>query len=110
MTTFSYRGKHLHAEPVSEIDAGWETSAHAYRVYFWTKLREATAPGAAPLWQSEACRISGTRAVDVILSWAIENAGGREVTIYLEVAQMPPMKSGLVHIYGNDPTAPLDWE
>lgn len=81
-------------------DGRWETTATAYRVYFWTLIADAVPP-AAPLWQCAPVRLQGATDIGDVLDWARDNADGRRYTIYAEVNADPP---GLLQLYGVDPT------
>lgn len=79
----------------------WETDADAYRVYFWTKERDAEPP-LAPHWSFEPYRVVETADVIEVLDWAEREAAGRVVTIWVEV--ISSTSPGLLKIHGRDPT------
>ena len=89
----------MNAEEIPVNDGRWETTATAYRVYFWTLIADAVPPS-APLWRCTPLRLEATD-VGEVLTWANENADGRSYTVYVEVDADPP---GLMQIYGVDPT------
>lgn len=88
-------------KPVSVDDDRWEHEATVYRVYFWKQISFPEPPD-KPMWFCDPQQILGASDVVEVLGWAEANADGRRFTVYVEVNR--GTNTGLVHIYGIDPT------
>jgi hypothetical protein len=94
----------MKVEPSTEFDCRWESEGSAYRVYFWSLLKEG-APGTVPLWESSTFRVSEVLDVIEVIQWAQTNAHGRLVTVFVEVPLDTPGPPAIVQVHGTNPTS-----
>lgn len=89
----------MRAQQVDPRTVLWEEDHPEYRVHFWHTTEENSGVG----WASDEWRLSG---VDIheVLTWAIERADGRYLTIWVEFETAG--ETGLLRLSGWEPTRP----
>ena len=91
----------MDVEFANVLEPRWVVEEPSYRVVFWTKLNDPEPP-LVPLWSETSHTLRGVSDVTQALTWAEENAEGRQVCVYAEVDRGPDL--GFVLLRGTDPT------
>lgn len=87
-----------------DVSPVWWPEPRAYHVHFWQQLSHPLPPS-VPLWESTLYRLSEAQDIVEVLDWAQANAAGRVIAIYVEVPPIPPAPTGLMLLYGANPTS-----
>ena len=100
-----HRVVHMFVEGVDPRDTQWEVDRPVYRVYFWHRP-----PAPAGIeqedmgWHCDENRLSDVADVVEVLDWARKEARSDQ-TFVVYVEQRDARRSGLVRLFGTDPSS-----